>query len=116
VKHAVNRGVGGSAGMQPIGIHSTVSRNNRACGVNLLTAPVRHRQHMHPARATLQRKRAGLGRDPQRNLAPLLTERIKETKAIFAAIALLNVSLTTGAFALSANAYTQVFPSNETSG
>jgi hypothetical protein len=46
----------------------------------------------------------------------LLTERIKETKAIFAAIALLNVSPATGAFALSANAYTQVFPSNETSG
>jgi hypothetical protein len=37
-------------------------------------------------------------------------------KAIFAAIALLAVSLATGAFAPPANAYTQIFPPNENAG
>jgi hypothetical protein len=37
-------------------------------------------------------------------------------KAIVAAIALLAVSLATGAFAPAANAYTQVFPPNQNGG
>jgi hypothetical protein len=37
-------------------------------------------------------------------------------KAILAAVALLAVSLATGAFAPPANAYTQIFPPNENAG